>query len=376
MGVLNTYQRLDRVLPGLPFGNGSAGSVTISSDPNTRDTCTGTASSTTLTTGSATFANGDVLLIHQTKGTGAGQWEINRVASGGGSTSLTLQVALQYSYVSGAQAIKIPMYSTATISSYTPTAWNGSVGGIDIICGNISITGGGVSASSVGFRGGSGKVGNGTSDWGGQSGEGTTGGLVNQQSSANGNGAGGGANSGGSNRNGGGGGGCATSGQPGNLNGKGSGGPGAGGGSAGSSDLTSIVLGGGGGQQGFYGGWTPGPGGNGGGILILISKSITISSGITSNGGAGGGVNAGSGGGAGGSILLICRDASVGTYISATGGAGANPGADGSGGNGSDGRIAIHHSGTVTGTTNPTFTDISDPTLVERLGGSFLFNFI
>ena len=60
--VLNAWQRLDRVIPGLPFGNRSSGSATISSDPNTRDTCTGTASSTTLTTAGSTFANGDVLL--------------------------------------------------------------------------------------------------------------------------------------------------------------------------------------------------------------------------------------------------------------------------------------------------------------------------
>jgi hypothetical protein len=67
MATLNSWQKLDRVISGKPFGSGVDGSATISSDPNTRDTCTGTATSTTLTTGGSTFANGDVLLIHQTQ---------------------------------------------------------------------------------------------------------------------------------------------------------------------------------------------------------------------------------------------------------------------------------------------------------------------
>lgn len=59
--------------------------------------------------------------------------------------------------------------------------------------------------------------------------------------------------------------------------------------------------------------------------------------------------------------------------LTATGGAGGTE--TRAGGNGSTGRIAVHHYGTVTGTTNPTFTDVTDASLIET-GGSFLFNFI
>ena len=94
------------------------------------------------------------------------------------------------------------------------------------------------------------------------------------------------------------------------------------------------------------------------------------------NGTSGTDVNSsgGGGGGAGGSCLIACQVATLGTnVITATAGTGgASGGAGGNGGNGSVGRIAIHHSGTVTGTTNPTFTDVSDGSLTEQ-NAWFLF---
>ena len=107
MAALNAWQKISRVLAS-DFGDGASGSATISSDPNTRATITGTATQTTGTAGSTAFANGDLVMLHQTRGTGAGQWEINRVASGGGTTSLTFSKALQYTYGPDAQIIKIP----------------------------------------------------------------------------------------------------------------------------------------------------------------------------------------------------------------------------------------------------------------------------
>jgi hypothetical protein len=68
--------------------------------------------------------------------------------------------------------------------------------------------------------------------------------------------------------------------------------------------------------------------------------------------------------------LVVCQTAALGTNaLVSTGGAGGT-GSGGNGGGGSVGRIAIHHSGAITGTTNPTFTDVEDTTLVES-GGAF-----
>ena len=61
------------------FGNGSDGAETISSSEaydGAKASCSGTASTTTLTLGAAsTFANGDLVVIHQSAGTGVGTWE-------------------------------------------------------------------------------------------------------------------------------------------------------------------------------------------------------------------------------------------------------------------------------------------------------------
>lgn len=374
MAILNSWQRVDRVIQGRPWGDGINGSSTISSDPNTRATITGTATQTTGTAGSTAFANGDLVLLHQTQGTGAGQWEINMVSSGGGSTSLTFQVALQYTYGTGAQIIKIPRYTTATISGHSPTQWNGTTGSVEVICAQNSITASGVlNGSALGFRGGAATPSNAS----GNQGESSTG-TGGVSTAANGMGGGGGNALSNNQRQGGGGGGYATSGANGGQIAGGA--SGTGGSSGGIDDLTSIFMGGAGGSGSGESGTDGGTaGGNSGAILILISNSITVSAGITSNGGNGGtNTNAGAGGGgAGGSVLGICGTATLGTNnITSTAGSGGDGASTADGGLGSVGRIAIHHSGTVTGTTNPTFTDVSDSTLIESIQNRGYFYFM
>lgn len=377
MAILNSFQRIDRVLPGFPFGNGSDGAYSSATIPTlTKDSCSGTATSTTLTTAGSTFANGDVLLIHQTRGTGVGQWEINRVSSGGGSTSLTLQVALNYTYTdsgaSQAQATKIPMYSNVTVESgtWTVPAWDGNVGGIltfasngtTTVTGTIQLSGsvgsdttsdGAGGATGGGFRGG----GVGDANHAIQ-GEGTAG-AGSASTSANGNGGGGGNkdagdNSGGSGAN-------ATNGSNGTSGG-------IAGVAAGSADLTNAVFGGGGGgghQDNLLDGASGGS--SGGAIGFFFIKQLTVAGAIQSKGGdaKNHASTADGSAGAGGSICLVLQSGALGTTL-VTAGAGA---ASGSGVAGSVGRIAIHHSGTVTGTTSPSFTDVTDGTLIEANAG-------
>ena len=98
------------------------------------------------------------------------------------------------------------------------------------------------------------------------------------------------------------------------------------------------------------------PGGNyvgtagtaGGGIVIIFANTINITGSITANavnpGGSGGG-------GAGGSIFLKANTLTLGANLAT---------ATNGGGNGGSGRIAVG-AGTLSGTTNPTYTSISAP---------------
>lgn len=223
MAVLSAWQKITRVLPGLPFGNGADGALTISSNttqsvPNSN--CSGTSGSATLTlTSASTFANNDVVYIHQTRGTGVSQWEINRISSGGGTTTLTLQKALNYTFTqsgaSQAQISKLFMYTTVTSNSSTTWSapnWGGSVGGFLLFAAKVSATFNGASAGNggvgtsgggdgtagvgAGFAGGTGKQG----QTAGFYGEGSTGASAGSSNgNANGNGGGAGAANGGSN---------------------------------------------------------------------------------------------------------------------------------------------------------------------------------
>lgn len=377
--ALADSQKISRVLKGKPFGDGSGGNATVSAHP-TYGRAAGASGQKIVTSDVTAFADDDVVLIHQTRGVGAGNYEINRVASGGGTTSLTMQENLANAYTTCGQLIKVVLYDELTINAFTVTAWNGLKGGLVVFAGKTSITTGGAlngsgsngtagvtatGASGGGFRGGNSK-GNAARPTGTQ-GE-SYGGAGGSSYSANGGGGGAGSAQTANGSDDGGGAGYAGVGTKGTEAGVYGG---LGGGTYGTAALTTIHLGSGGGgaaRSNDEGNKECGSGGSGGGLVVLISKDITLTSGVTVNGGNGGdsgGWNGG--GGSGGSILLQCATSTLGTAkATATGGTGTTA---------SVGRIAVHHSGTVTGTTSPTFSDTTDDTLVESTsGGAFLLS--
>ena len=379
-------QFLDRV----KFGNGKDGAPPSSLDTNNGmgwGTFTGTA---TQTSGSYTdvyagwrIVKGDVVLIHQSQGTGAGQWEINVATVGFGSLpahSVTFAYPLAYTYGAGCQIIRVPQYTGGTMSSaLTPViSWNGGYGGIialmcngDLtISGSLSIVGtagtagnsNGGGATGGGFRGGDRRFGNPAT---GYSGDGTIGNSASQNG-ARGNGGGGGYNAAGFAGGGGGGNGAAGSAGGGSTYG---GTGGAAGGAAGAAALTTMVFGGGGGGATRDNtDKTGGSGASGGGIILIMAKNITITGSISINGASGGSgsANFGSGGGgsAGGSCLIKCQNAALGTNkITATAGAGGTGGYGASGGAGGVGRIRCDYYTSVTGTTSPALSSAEDPSL-------------
>ena len=355
------------------FGDGSDGALTISSDTTEvpiDSACTGTAGSYSLTATNGAFAAGQVILIHQTQGSGAGQWERNSIASYTVGT-ITLQTPLVGNYVTGAQVRVMPQYTAVTINTgktYTAKAWNGTTGGIlAFICsGTINIIGN-ITASEKGFRGGN--AGSNVDQYG-DSGEGTGGASFNNVNNlANGNGGGAGlqALEGG---NGGGGGGNGVAGSTGTVQPANSG-PGIGGSSVGSADLTSMSLGGGGGTGGRALSNHGASGGNGGGIIFLSGAVITISGTVTSNGSTGGttsGNEGSGGGGAGGSVLLKAQEAELGASLVVASGASAQvPGGTGKqGGTGGAGLVHLDYYTSYTGTTTPSLNATQDNSLVSN----------
>lgn len=397
--ALNTWQKLTRVLPGRPFGIGIDGDLTISSSTTqsvAKAGCYGNSGGSSLVLDTAsTFINGDVVSIHQSRGTGVGQWEINKIKSGGGTTTLTLEKKLQYTYTdsgaSQAQIFKIPMYRNVTLNSsivWSAPDWNGNIGGNLLFAAKESLTiagtiesDGGAGGSNISVHntgGGSGGGYRGGNAWylagGGPAfqGEGTVGAGGASSGAANGSGGGGGGSGIGGSDGPGGGGGHATVGESNPFD------ParaGDGGLASGTANLTTMTFGGGGGGSSVTPSNKSAGGGSGAGIVIIFAKNIaSITGGISLDGGAGGSATGGiaSSGGAGGSCLIVCQTASLGTNkITARGGVGG--GGSVSGVAGSVGRIAVHHSQTVTGTTSPTFSDTEDLTLVETGGFSPIF---
>ena len=147
MAKLNDFQKITRVRPTKPFGNGQDGTQTSSGawiSPS--QSCSGTAAATTLTIAAAgSFADDDLVLIHQTRGTGVGQWEINLITSGGGTTTLTLQSPLQYTYTdsgaSQAQCVKVFEYESFNPSgTFTTQDWDGNDEGIAAIAVSGTLT--------------------------------------------------------------------------------------------------------------------------------------------------------------------------------------------------------------------------------------------
>lgn len=343
---------------GRPFGDGTDSDLTISSDTafGAGTSCSGTSGAKTLTLGAAgSFANNDLVLIHQSRGTGVGAWEINKIASGGGTTTLTLQDNLTNTYTdsgaSQAQAIRLLEYVDVTVNSgktWSVPAWDGDKGGILAFAarGTVTITGT-ISANGKGYVGGTSTN---------ETGEGTVG-TKTTGTTNNGSGGGSGYTASGA----GSGGGNGTAGQSVDSTG---------GVVSGSADLTTITFGGGGGTG------NNGIGGAGAGIIIIFSKTITIAGGLTLTGTNGGtGIDWGGGAGAGGSILIKCQNATLGTTkLTASGGTGgASTAPRHSGGAGGAGRIRLDYSSSYTGTTTPDISASQDKTLLES-DASFLLN--
>ena len=316
-----------------------------------------TSGTNSITATNASFAAGQIILVHQTRGTNAGLWEENQIASYVAGTITTTQVLVNSYATSGAdaaQVLVIPQYSSCTVSStLTAKAWNGTVGGILALRARntltISTT---TTASGKGYRGGVGVNNSGTT---GQAwcGEGTVGASA-QQYTANGNGGGGGK---GDDAQGGGGGHFASG-------GTGNGGTvaGIGGGTAGSADLVTCVFGGGGGGSSDFQNEVAFDGGIGGGWIYLAAPIIIETSGaVVSNGsdggGGGGGGGTAAGSGAGGSILRRGKTITLGTSSTATGGAQIANTSGRYGGAGGTGRERCEACTTPSGTTNPTFSD-------------------
>ena len=364
------------------FGDGSDGALTISSNTTEApidSTAVGTSGTTSLTATNASFAAGQKILIHQTRGTNAGTYQLTEISSytaGTITTADTLDVSYNSTGDNKAQVRVLKQHTNVTINSgvtYTAKAWDDSngVGGIlgFFANGTVTITGN-ITANGTGFAGGAGATGVG--DVAGFDGEGTDGASTQEAttlgltSTNNGSGGGGGTIIiGGDSAGGGGGGGNGTVGIS-AVNVRGAPGD-----TSGSSDLTTMTFGGGGGSGGDWdsiSGDTTGAGGNGGGILTIFGATIaTITGTVTSSGGNGGtGFDSGSGGsgGAGGSILFKAQTAPLGTVlVTALGGAGGTQNGGTNGGAGGDGRIHIDYLTSFSGTTNPTLTSAQDDNL-------------
>lgn len=375
------------------FGSGQDGALTVGS--NTTESpidasCSGTSGAGTLSATNVGFAPGQLILIHQTRGTGAGEYEFNKIESYSAGT-ITLKHNLQNTYTdsgaSQAQVYVIKQYTDVVISStftYTGKAWGGDVGGIMVLWAKNSIT----VTGTISLKGSDGRTSSGATpilplDGGGFRGGGardTSSGFQNQGESSTGagsasssaNGAGGGSGGGNANFNAGGGGGHGAAGTAGSGSQSTNG---AAGGTAGNAALTIMVFGGaGGGACGIAGSNTV-SGCNGGGIVILVAPTITITGAVSVDGG---GYNVGNypecgGGGAGGSILFKGMNITLGSALAhAAGGVTTNANSQ-LPGDGGVGRIHADYSKSITGTTSPTIDTTLDATIVPTGGAqSFL----
>lgn len=357
------------------FGDGSDGAKTVSVDETDApidSSASGTIDTYSLTATNASFATGQVVLIIQMRGTGAGTWQRSKIASYTAGT-ITLEDKLNFSYNSStgkAQVLVLKQYTDFTVNAtktLTGKAWDGTVGGIVAFLANGTVSVAGIiSANAKGFR----AV---TNDGDhGQQGEGTGGAGGTRSNSANGNGAGGGrkGTDAGHIEGGHGGGGSNVIGGGGNTRNTGTGGnPGD---AAGTSDLTTMVLGGAGAAAGsdFSGSNNGQTSGKGGGIIFITGATITMSGSgyLTANGeSTSNQTNYGcAGAGAGGSILLKAQTATLLSAITANGGTGGTTSGafGGKAGDGGAGRIHLDYYTSYTGTTSPTITATQDNSLV------------
>ena len=383
---------------GRPFGDGTDGDLSISANTTfgAGTSCSGTSGTTTLTIAAAgSFADNDLVLIHHSRGTtgNTGGWEVNRIASGGGTTSLTLSGNLANTYTdSGAdqsQVVRLLEYNDVTVDSgktWSVPDWGGNTGGILAFAarGTTTITGN-ISANERGYDGGAAVAGDESSGATGYQGEGTAGTGSQATAANNGGGGGGQGNYDKSHFAGGGAGGGHSA--AGAVGGTAVGSPPSTPGTAGSAigdsaDLTTASFGAGGGAGGsdWHDETVSGAGGNGSGLIFIFAKDITITGTMPTNGenGENGGAgSAGGGGGAGGAILIKAGTAVLGsgllTATNGTGGTGGNGGdRTGNGGIGADGRIRCDYGTSVSGTTSPTLSSAQDTGLTETDGGMLM----
>jgi hypothetical protein len=327
---------------GPSVGSGSDGALSVSGAvviDTISSAATGTSGQTTLTLASATgFANGQTILIHQSQGTNAGDWERAVVAGVAGGV-LTLAQPLMHAYTSTgtsnhAQAVVAPQYTDVTVpagQSLSAPPWNGTTGGILVFSSSGTVTiAGTVSMKGLGFRGGVGNANDPGATGFKQQGEsytglGVTGLSTNTANAGAGNG---GAKRGGCEGGGGGGGAYAAAGTAGGNSTSCS--PtivgGVGGTAYGDAALAKVFFGSGGGSGGYTTSSALGRGGDGGGIVMIFGNQVTVTSSIDARGNDGTieyGDYGGGGGAAGGSIYLGHLQAIVGfANVTVAGGVG------------------------------------------------------
>jgi len=401
-------------LPASVFGSGSDGELVVATGQvayadDVRRSISGTISpgaTALIVDDTSGFASGDVVLIHQTRGSEAGKWELARLSSVGAQLVLTRPT--EHNYVDGggsadnqAQVVRVPQYSTCTIDQngvVTVHPWDGQTGGIlAFLCSRTLQMSGTISANGSngifapagtdyapgavggGFRGGYARRGALHSQAG--QGEGYPG-MASGTRNANGNGGGGAGGGNGVEGGGGGGGGHGTPGAAGYCPNCGNSiGQGSGGGTFGTEDLSTMVFGGGGGggANDDYNGSDEGAGsgGSGGGAVIIHAREIQLSGLVTASGGDGADVGkdgGGGGGGAGGAILIKGQSMTLGAArIKAIGGAGGVPVPDDGrsrGGDGGVGRIRVEYQNITPGwSTEPQATTQTVRFfLMEKLG--------
>lgn len=369
------------------YGNGSDGVLNVSgSTPFSASyaTCTGSSGGTGLTLGAASgFSNGQLVIIHQSSGSNVGNWELNKISSGAGGTSLTMAYALQNTYTTGAQIFSIKQHSEVNVQSgatWSVPTWNGGTGGImGFLCnGKVTITAT-ISGNGAGYLGAAG-----VRNADGKQGEGYN--AAAGSTSINANTVGGGGGWAGDNHGGFGGGGGAGGGHANAGSAGGGGGTAGSGGTAGQAGIDNVALsiahfGGGGGSGGEqYDQGTAGAGAIGGGGIIIIAPHIEVIGAISSNGNNGGnsqfGISdgGGGGGGAGGFILLKGAYVDVGTNLVtvAGGSGGTHTGSGGDGGAGAVGRIHVDYGSVLKGSASPTIDQRLDPILASGGGGILL----
>lgn len=297
------------------FGNGQDGVATLSGTDAPKDsTCSGTSGTTALAAPDTSFTADKMVFIHQSQGSGVGNWELNLVESYAAGAIETV-FPLVNSYATGAQVIEVKEYSSVVVSAtFTAKAWDGSKGGIIVyLCNGETNINGVMTATGTGFRGANSASG---SNIAGYRGEGYTGNAQDSQQGAQGNGAGapGVPKSFGYSR-GGSGGGNAEGGAVGSGDDSG----GNGGGTSGQADLLNAVFGGGGSSGSINNTTaTSGSGGRGGGLIFIWTRTLIVTGTLSSDGANGGNGSAdagGGGGGAAGCIYVICESATYGTNL-------------------------------------------------------------